>query len=660
MHKVTAFYGETMPYLKLHSLERQLVEALESGQEIHLSDLGGLSAIQDAAHIIDHSPLIPEFLRLLIESSQSKGNITSDSCFKLAIHFVDMIKDPLILNETVEIIHSCRPFLENWEKRFFQSFLFIAFDLSNLSLTRTFALDGAFRFVGDRLGLRYELLAKLVVLSDDDDPEFLRHASKIMGIAYSLWRSEGMTERLEAMLRLDSFAKNEVAFELGMAALVESLDATEYDIIMSKMHDARQYFDLAIQIHGHRPDAELFSSVIKAIDAFSGDTTAEDVSALNLQISEAAFETRAWHHDLDEPSWLGARFSEMASWQLLSIRLSSCANRVQEPSWLDAVTVIEQELIPIITASRSILHRKSDGGLEVIVRPRLKGALKRKHGQIHVLKRWLEINQNHPEASSIAEMLNDSEFSRCANSFNAASGKASTCPEGSHTVKAFTTLFEIHESSSSPHIEPILERCNAELSQLDDYKIPDVKKSFNAVLLLTLRYLFSRADLTRKNAPYTGFLHSIGDNEDPPKEEALQNDYFQFMIGALGASSALHIELADIASGRADIAFSFNRIRFVAEVKRELSDASFDALLDAYSGQALEYQNTNIRIGFLLVLDLTDKNQGTAHVVDQVRPFLIQRPNESSKRGVVVVKISGNKPLPSEIQHNRNLKSGLK
>ena len=65
---------------------------------------------------------------------------------------------------------------------------------------------------------------------------------------------------------------------------------------------------------------------------------------------------------------------------------------------------------------------------------------------------------------------------------------------------------------------------------------------------------------------YTGFLHSIGDNEDPPKEEALQNDYFQFVIGALGASSALHIEPADITSGRADIAFSFNRIRFVAGI----------------------------------------------------------------------------------------------
>jgi hypothetical protein len=50
----------------------------------------------------------------------------------------------------------------------------------------------------------------------------------------------------------------------------------------------------------------------------------------------------------------------------------------------------------------------------------------------------------------------------------------------------------------------------------------------------------------------------------------------------------------------------------VIEVKREMSDSSFDTITDSYAAQCTDYQNVSIRLGYLLVLDLVASNsEGT-------------------------------------------------
>ncbi len=171
---------------------------------------------------------------------------------------------------------------------------------------------------------------------------------------------------------------------------------------------------------------------------------------------------------------------------------------------------------------------------------------------------------------------------------------------------------------------------------------------FNVILLLTFRYLISRMDLSKGNAPSLSFLFKPENGMQLPTEDKLQQDFFNFIYGIIN-SGITKIEQCDIASGRADITVTTDGYRFVIEVKRESSDASFDNLKKLFINQTTEYQNTGIRLGILLVLDLTEKKNGIAHVTEQVQAVVVQRPNESSKRGIVIVRIPGNKVRPSDL-----------
>lgn len=88
----------------------------------------------------------------------------------------------------------------------------------------------------------------------------------------------------------------------------------------------------------------------------------------------------------------------------------------------------------------------------------------------------------------------------------------------------------------------------------------------------------------------------------------------------------------------------------MVEVKRELKDSSFDALAAFYQGQTAEYQNVSVRLGFLLVLDLSnDPKVGTPHIQGLVKPRLVQRVGEDHPRLIVIVKVPGNRKRPSDL-----------
>ena len=94
----------------------------------------------------------------------------------------------------------------------------------------------------------------------------------------------------------------------------------------------------------------------------------------------------------------------------------------------------------------------------------------------------------------------------------------------------------------------------------------------------------------------------------------------------------------------------------VIEIKREMDDASFDSLASHYAGQTTDYQNVSIRLGFLLVLDLTaPKLEGTPHIRSLVQCRPIQRSGETEPRHVVIVKVPGRRYLPNVVSKKAKL-----
>jgi hypothetical protein len=126
-------------------------------------------------------------------------------------------------------------------------------------------------------------------------------------------------------------------------------------------------------------------------------------------------------------------------------------------------------------------------------------------------------------------------------------------------------------------------------------------------------------------------------------------DYFQFVQGNLAVGD-IRVEVSNVSGGRADVYFFFNSIQFVVEVKREMKNCSFEALSQKYIAQASEYQNTNVKLGFLLVLDLTkERLHGAGSIEDHVKVEIIESEHSRIKRAVVVVRVPGRRKTPSDL-----------
>jgi hypothetical protein len=170
--------------------------------------------------------------------------------------------------------------------------------------------------------------------------------------------------------------------------------------------------------------------------------------------------------------------------------------------------------------------------------------------------------------------------------------------------------------------------CEKAVSESPDFtKNTTGKNLFCAVLLWTLRFLNNRLEMTQGDVPGVAYLFER-DDHTLPKEEELQEDYFQFMFSIVGGSE---IEVSNVGGGRADVRFKWGGERLVVEVKRESADCSFDGLERRYAAQASDYQNVSIRLGLLLVLDQTEvRKSGTPHISNLVHPSRIARRDETT------------------------------
>jgi hypothetical protein len=177
-------------------------------------------------------------------------------------------------------------------------------------------------------------------------------------------------------------------------------------------------------------------------------------------------------------------------------------------------------------------------------------------------------------------------------------------------------------------------------------------KLFGTVLLWTTRFLKNRLEITKKDDPSVTYLFETSDGTLAP-ESALQDDYFRW-ISTQSASGEM--EPTNLGGGRADVALKATGERMVIEIKREMDDASFDSLASHYAGQTTDYQNVSIRLGFLLVLDLTaPKLEGTPHIRTLVQCRSTRRSGEIEPRHVVIVKVPGRRYLPSAVSKNAKL-----
>lgn len=164
---------------------------------------------------------------------------------------------------------------------------------------------------------------------------------------------------------------------------------------------------------------------------------------------------------------------------------------------------------------------------------------------------------------------------------------------------------------------------------------------FKWLVLLLCRFVQTRADAVGRKYPY---LARIEDGLTP-LESALQEDLEEFLIG-FGMPQA---ERSGVTAGRADLYLpqpSRQPFRFVIEVKRHLT-AWADDVCEPFLRQTTAYQQTDLKLGILAVLDLSDRPSGVPDF-EECFWVAVRRVSGRDIRHAVVVRVPGNKRTPSD------------
>lgn len=646
----------------MHPIEAELIEIVKSGRDWQLEDLGGITKFAPVARSIGSTPIMPELLHPLVLGWSDAKAADRDTHKGILQDLLEVATKDFVLLEAVDILEHHRPLPDDGDECCFMLFLAKAAtgDHSLSGLSRGAALDGAFRWAGDNRRWQLRLLDFFLGLVPGDDTEFLRRAAKIVGVAFSHWRDKELVEVLHKLSQLES-VRPEAAFELGMAALAEAMDRADSNAAAIAFREAREWFGESDGISEHRPEASLYLDSLDLLLNFHSGAASISLDTVSARVQQHAFELHAWSGG-SGPPWLGARQTEVACWSALASAVAGLAGSLDEPSWWEPAAVIEDSLLSVYSAGRSILRRDQHGGVEAMLRPRIRASVATQAGQAHQVRTWLQQNSTHEWTAEAQDLIAqiDAFIEQSGSPENppeAASKRTplaaiiagSNIPEEQRNVLlgVVANAMSLQLANMTSAEADVIERCCNEVREHNDYSTnPNGARLFDTVLLWLVRFIFNRLELTKGDDPTGAYLFERDDGSLPHEDE-LQQDFFRW-VATYAAGSDL--EPTNIASGRADIRLKSGPERLVVEVKREEKDCSFEALFKSYAAQTTDYQNVSIRLGVLLVLDLATPNrEGTPHLTSLFEMRHVRRCNESQSRLILIVKIPGRRKRPSDL-----------
>lgn len=636
--------------MTLHSIEQKIIQFLESSDDININHLGGVSYLYKNVNAICRSKFAPEILKLLADEFHSLNKKEQKQGVSIFITTLEFCNDEFLIQEILNIAFNTNNIIRN-------SSLKVCLDQSaNIeknSLVRAWLLEAAFRFVLIDKSKRFRLLSNLIEISVDDCPLYLRHASKILGLAYSNWQEPDLIGKLIELKDAD-LGDDEVWFELGMSYLLNALNSQEHDQALSYFLLAKDHFLKSIEFSGVRPDAEAYYTALLVLTSLTDSKNTLQYEGLIDQMIKSVTIYNAWHISQENSEWVNARNTEMSNWYLLISKLEHLLIHLNEPSWFEPKVVIETYLLNIYTSSRAILKRNKDGGLEKLIQPKIEGSLINEANKIYVLDKWLE-TQHGSEIEEVGRELK-ANLLKMKNWHQSETISHSEILEKSKSqlpVDSKTSLDQFIKNCTSasvieinPVTEQILIKVLKGVESNSSYKVDKVKRGFDILLNQSITFLESRMNGTRKDFERLSYLF---ENKSLPLEVALQDDLYNYLKGNL-INAEITVEKSNVSSGRVDINVSFGTFNFSIEIKRDWKDCSFEAIRSNYLGQGAEYLNTDVKLGFLMVLDLTKKPHGMRSFESNIEVEIIKKDNDPIERAIVVIVVPGNRKKPSEIK----------
>lgn len=626
---------------------------LQDDMPLTIAALGGIAAVAAQSNALAESPLLDALAELAANALpievevmdsvllQGFGKCQNPSAVRsaidLVIHHTSLCKR---ISSKLAVELEQRVELQDTDKQ---------------SLTAAYALEGLVR-----LGLASNIkkfipLKALTCTRPNANGLYAQHAAKLAGVAFHAWPEPDLIETLKELSKIED-AEGEASFELALINLSQGLDADSIEEINQHLERASMFLRDALAADENRSDAAAYAAIIDIIRGFH---TGAEIAAIDKRVEDlsSAVQDRALGLGTQRlPEWLVPRADTEIQWARLMRSVRQACQDLARPGWLKASVVIEN-LLSVFDADRTFATK---GGLGQLLRPRIEATFVKERGQLALLDELLEEpGWNENKETALALRARIAQIAVCETN----SGKPS--PEGlfpqlqqvlriaelpndwsPEVLKQLEAALVDRLSSSSNFGNPVMQRLFAEMrSQLQpcqDYT-GDVKEHFDELVAQVISFCKSRQDAGTKQLRDRG-KYLLNPNAT---EFDLQQDLWQWLGGNFRECEVLD-EVDGIGKGRADLFAALGGHRFVLEMKRHHGHLN-RAAAKKYCNQAATYQNTNVKLGFLGILELSNRTGPPPSLEECIWHEIVQPENSSVVRHLIVFRVPGNLNSPSSM-----------
>lgn len=687
-----------------------------SGQpsiEDFFAAVGGWERLaRDAATLAD-SPVLPTLVHLVAAEAADSGRRTDSypEAMRGVSAAVTSTTSPAILIDSLEALITSGPALNAIGdllaaelETTIHEFLSSAEPDSRSALRAAGALEARVRLALCEIGSSFALLA-LLERFDTPLPKPLGTAVvRAVGVAVDHWphavglvtvvrRLAGIdppppTSRVRAGADPEDVA-SDASWVLAGIELVSALRAADLPAMHRKLKSSARYLQLAQDTY-EREDAGILLTVVDVLCALLDESVprprVEALSTPQLEpraLGDLAERVRRINvTSMGLNHWYGdPKRSALLAWNRLADDLGRLREQFKRDSFYKAEVVVDN-LLQIYMGSRStavVSHAEDMDGLLRLVQPVIESGFARTAGLLSNLEdHTLALEQEaasatgdrEPEATeklAVAQAVLYAAKSQAlagAAPGKAGSGTAPTplpqplrqlVPPGSAAaiglaVLAPEALAELAEAISNATIgkhslnlieDGVYTSIQTCLESSPDY-VGEPKEAVDDVLRLIVQFASSRLNAQSDLYPYLYDPKSV--------EKHVHQDLLNFLkSGNLGAVT--EYEVQHVGGGRIDLRLKFSGFGIHIEMK---ADSTQIPLSDkqAYLKQAVTYQSSDIRIGFLISLrhKAYDPTGAPPHLSALIGHTAFDVPSDPVARHVVTVGIPGSRTKPSAMR----------
>lgn len=629
-----------------------ILDFIAAGKSPTLADLGGSAVVAAEWVRLKNAPMLDVLVELAAEDSTGllppllpqafSDNMDAASLregLDLLLTFPELIKQTS--QELKKILHHRVEQRRN----------------ANGALIAAYCLEGLFRLALTGAITRHRAIALLSEVDADEPTLFAPHAAKLAGAAYHIWREQDLADTLERLLT-DPDAEEEASFELGLIWLSRALEKSELTSALEQLESARVHLVRCIQLSEDRDDARAYRCVIDLIRELARGSRPGEITSLTNELERTIRRRGVWLYRPELREWLRPRLDRDLQWLRLARSAQVVAGALNRDSWLNAYEIMDH-VLSVYDAERTIGTAQ---GWTALVSPSIESAFLRHKGLLAHLDdlisdpSWLTVQKE------TAVCLRKQIAARARDGAEPSAGDNNRDPlltsvVGQEEVPLPVNIQAQLETALNDRRmvtdwtgDSVVQRIFATLTEglvLCDHYGEEVRADFDDLLLHVILFCRSRLDASAKELGQRGAYRFRAD----AKESDLQTDLWQFLAGNF-LKADVRTEVPGIAAGRTDVYVSLGGYRFVLELKKEMTDSSPDHLRK-HLLQSAAYQATNVRLGFLGVLDLTRQSGPPPHLEENFWLEQYIPPAASQPRYIVVFRVPGLLARPSSLTRTK-------